>query len=460
MTVKIDSEEEWFVTKEISEAGGKDTWVFRTFNISEAEVTEDAEADRVQTVSSVSVMVHVDDAEEISEENNLKLKVIKNIGENYICFCGFLSPDIRLVFNHVDSHRGWQEYIKPEKEEEIPRTRNVHLNPSWKEELKEKFQEKVIDRCSQDTREAWAEKRQEENMGKFTEIRNEIIRKLVDALYEVHGLVSTPSYHTLEGIVSEILADSYPYMFKESDKERREPGLTLGYGRGGALGLKNLHKQIWQKIYNKQMEERKAILANKEKSGDVEPGESLKQGNNPATYGIDSYKFYSVATEQQKENLKQTETEEDTEAREIIYSRNRAALAMEIRSSQKNISQIIRGFWRSPRHLHSHFVYVTNGVSDLRIKIALNWEKIIKSFMDYIIIKDKNNKYIPNINEVRNQVLTEYSGVAVILQVEIVRAACNLLDKCGDGRTFILKEGEDPVGEGVPYLRMRELPNR
>ena len=38
---------------------------------------------------------------------------------------------------------------------------------------------------------------------------------------KVHGLVSTPSYHTLEGIV----ADSYPYMFKESDTERRERGL-------------------------------------------------------------------------------------------------------------------------------------------------------------------------------------------------------------------------------------------
>ena len=33
-------------------------------------------------------------------------------------------------------------------------------------------------------------------MGKFTEIRNEIIRKLVEVLCEVHGLVSTPSYHT------------------------------------------------------------------------------------------------------------------------------------------------------------------------------------------------------------------------------------------------------------------------
>ena len=48
------------------------------------------------------------------------------------------------------------------------------------------------------------------------------------------------------------------------------------------------------------MEERKEILAKKEQSGDVEPGKSLNQGNNPATYGIDSYKFYSVATDKQQ----------------------------------------------------------------------------------------------------------------------------------------------------------------
>ena len=444
MTVKIvSSEENWFISKESNETEGMETWVFRILDSNEADINVRVE----------------NDVEELSEEQTMKLKVIKNHGKNYTCFCGFLSPDIRLVFSHIDSHRGWQDYIKSEVEEILP-TRNVHLNPSWKAELKEHFQEKVIDKCSQDTREAWADKKEEQNMGKFTEIRNEIIRKLVEVLCEVHGLVSTPSYHTLEGIVSDILADSYPYMFKESETERREHSLTVGYGRGGALGLKNLHKQIWQKIYNKQMEERKEILANKEKAGDVEPGESLKQGNNPATYGIDSYKFYCVATDQQIENLRETEMEEDTEARERIYNRNRAALAVEIRRTKKNLSQTIRGFWKSPRHLHLHFVYVTNGVSDLRPKIASNWSNMIQSFMDYIIIKDKNNKIIPGINVVRQKVLTEYSGVGTILQVEIVRAACSLLDKGGDGRSFILKEGEDPEGEGVPYLCMREMPNR
>ena len=133
---------------------------------------------------------------------------------------------------------------------------------------------------------------------------------------------------------------------------------------------------------------------------------------------------------------------------------------MEIRKAKKNLSQTIRGFWTSPRHLHLHFVYVTNGVRDLRTNIASNWDSMIQSFMDYITMKDKTNKLVPGINIVRQKVLTEYSGVKTILQVEIVRAACKLLDKGGDGRSFILKDGEDPEGEGVPYLHMREMPNR
>ena len=147
-------------------------------------------------------------------------------------------------------------------------------------------------------------------------------------------------------------------MFKYS--EDKQTDLTMGYGRGGALGLKTLHKQLWQKIYNQQMIERKKIIVERENSGESEPGEILKQGYTAATFGIDPYKYYSLASDMQQDNIKNTEDEEDIEARERIYERNRPALAMEIRKSQKNISQIIKGFWSSPKHLHMQFVYVTN----------------------------------------------------------------------------------------------------
>ena len=104
--------------------------------------------------------------------------------------------------------------------------------------------------------------------------------------------------------------------------------------------------------------------------------------------------------------------------------------------------------------------FLTPPLADIRVKIRENWEAMMDSFWKYIVLKDKSGKFTRMINEVRSQVLTDYSGVNVILHVEIVRAVSNLLDKGGDGRAFILKEGEEAIGEGVPHLKMREKEDR
>ena len=83
MTVKVvDSEIEWFISRESHEAEGNETWVFRSLNTIEADISVEVE--------------NVENLEELTEEETTKLKLIKNHGENYVCFCGFLSPDIRL----------------------------------------------------------------------------------------------------------------------------------------------------------------------------------------------------------------------------------------------------------------------------------------------------------------------------------------------------------------------------
>ena len=81
------------------------------------------------------------------------------------------------------------------------------------------------------------------------------------------------------------------------------------------------------------------------------------------------------------------------------------------------------------------------------------------SFWKYIVLRDKSGKFTRMINEVRSQVLTEYCGcgVNVILHVEIVRAVSNLLDKGGDGRALILKEGEEAVGEECHISRCEKI---
>ena len=179
---------------EKDEAG--ETWIFRKVDRSIYHLSPE---DLERGLESVVVVVN-SECQEFSDEDKEKLKLIKCIEEKYICFCGYLSNDLKQVFNHMESHKGWQDYIT--SEEIPPRTRNVHLNPSWRAELKEKFQSKVIDRCSQDTREAWAEKREEQNLGKFTEIRNEIIKKLGKcSLIFQYLMINLPSEYLSFGVI-------------------------------------------------------------------------------------------------------------------------------------------------------------------------------------------------------------------------------------------------------------------
>ena len=427
--------EEWSVFVNPGDGTGEealDTWVIRRLDNVNEEASEDTESS------------------EITEEDENKLKIINIEDHKYICFCGYQSMDVRDVFKHIDGHKNWRNYIEAETS---PTSGNVHLNPSWRKQLRENFESLVIQRCSADTQEAWRDKDENLNKAKFTEIRCEIIKKLVESLHHIHGQLSTPSFHTIEEVINETLSSGYPFMFKLTEAEERDQAeFAVGYGRGGELGLKNLHKQIWQKLYNKQMEERKQAL---------QSGESLKKGNFPATFGIDCHKYYGIPSDDQRLILKSTENEEDFTAREIIYSRNRAALSEEIRNSQKNISNIIRGFWNSPVHLHQQFIWTTNGIGDLRSKIRKNWKKMISDFLEYITLKDgKSRKILPRLQEIQSRVLTDFDGVNTALEVEIVREVTTLLDKQGEGRSLVLKEGEDPVPGGSPYLLMRELPNR
>ena len=86
---------------------------------------------------------------------------------------------------------------------------------------------------------------------------------------------------------------------------------------------------------------------------------------------------------------------------------------------------------------------------------------MISSFLEYITLKDeKSRKILPRLQEIQSRVLTDFDGVNTAVEVEIVREVTSLLDKQGEGRSLVLKEGEDPVPGGSPYLLMRELPNR
>ena len=77
---------------------------------------------------------------------------------------------------------------------------------------------------------------------------------------------------------------------------------------------------------------------------------------------------------------------------------------------------------------------------------------MISSFLEYITLKDeKSRKILPRLQEIQSRVLTDFDGVNTAVEVEIIREVTSLLDKQGEGRSLVLKEGEDPVLGGSPF---------
>ena len=93
------------------------------------------------------------------------------------------------------------------------------------------------------------------------------------------------------------------------------------------------------------------------------------------------------------------------------------------------------------------------------MRIEKAWNHQIKNFESYIRKKDVKKERIKKIDDLRNNVMTEYEGVQTILQVWICRLMAEMIDKHGDGKTVFLLESEEVATSG-PFLKVLELPDR
>ena len=211
--------------------------------------------------------------------------------------CGFLSHDPTFVMTHImESHPNWQQCIPTPTPVTYRKLGNVNNYPEWKDDLKKDFVDLIVNKCSLDTRVAWAKNEKITNQYKFLEIRSEILRKLVEHIAQVYGTVSSPNFKTLEFIVKEILAPGYPFMFRaDDDSASTIPGLGFGYRRGGLKGVENLHKNLWDQVYQKQCKLRKEMMGasndnDDEGDNEVDTGRgSGKKGRKPYKYGKQTF---------------------------------------------------------------------------------------------------------------------------------------------------------------------------
>ena len=228
------------------------------------ETHDGAQSDTLTVVQDLNVNVA-----SIDEKIQILSKLYEMVGDNARCLiCGYLSPDPNVVMSHILDHPDWTQFLPSVN---VRKLGNVNNYPEWKEDLKKNFVDEIINKCSQDTRVAWAQNEKITDQAKFLEVRTEIINKLVNYIVDVYGTVSTPKYKTLESLVKDILAPGYPYMFRtDEDSAQSNPSLGFGYGRGGLKGLENLHKNLWDKIYLKQSKLKKDLMisTNDEEAGD------------------------------------------------------------------------------------------------------------------------------------------------------------------------------------------------
>ena len=255
--------------------------------LEEVEVAAPETQDEAQSNDTAAVVQPFNEnVISMDEKIHMLSKLYEMVGDNARCLlCGYLSPDPNVVMSHILDHPNWTQFLPPVN---VRKLGNVNNYPEWKEDLKRNFVDEIINKCSQDTRVAWAQNEKITDQAKFLEVRTEIINKLVNYIVEVYGTVSTPNYKTLESLVKDILASEYPYMFRtDEDSAHSNPSLGFGYGRGGLKGLENLHKNLWDKIYLKQSKLKKDLMvpSNDDEEGDEQVNRTGRKSRKPHKYG-------------------------------------------------------------------------------------------------------------------------------------------------------------------------------
>ena len=268
--------------------------IFRRINQSEANnETDNSTYEDNSSQKDATVMLSVNEvaSEDIIFSNFDDLEsqlsgLYTTIGDNFRCTeCGFLTNDMTTLFDHI-----LQKHSESESRvvcQASSQKGNVHVNPQWKDDLKQNFDDLIINKCSEVTRIAWQTKETISDRAKFLDVRKEILKLTMDHIVAVYGIVSSPKVHCLESVVKDILAVGYPFMFGDSDTSAsNDRNLGFGYGAGGLNGVKHLPKQMWDRIYQKQTALRRLNTGPKDDLDlEDESRASSTKGRKPFKYG-------------------------------------------------------------------------------------------------------------------------------------------------------------------------------
>ena len=422
-------------------------------NVESGSGSNNVESDLLPSTSSGNIFLSAPllNDEELSQLNKL-------LGDENNCLvCCFSNPSIEVVSQHIlDSHSNWKDITLEQPQAEASGTQSVFINQDWKSTLINNFDNLIISSCSELTRNAWYSKIELKEKDKFKKVRREIIQSLEDYLLKIHDTNSLPTEEKLKEIIDRTLSSGYPFMFGQGPGTAAEcDGLNHGYGLGGIHGVVHLPKQMRVELDKQQRKKRRTEI-DSEKLDDHEAEESLaKKGRKPMKFGVNNNKFWSNCSEAQLANINESANISAAEEREIIYSRNRQGICVQIRDSGKLIDRVVRGFWMDPIHVKKHFYHLTNTSEDLRQRIQNNWNAELSKMLIYIEKKDVKGKYMKLIQDSEDKCDLEYEGARTYKEIVVIRSLVSILDKSGHGRAFICFDGEEIATTG-PFLLAKE----
>ena len=282
-----------------------------------------------------------------------------------------------------------------------------HSQPDWLHSLKKDFHTQIIEMCSVKTKSAVNANLLIENTREHGEVKDEILNTVTNKLKSLFSLGNLPGSKTMREI-AHCLSHTYPAMFCDT-------GSITGPLKPDSLDV------IAFKLKERLRGQLRQAL--KRDKGYVQDNATVpsKKGKKKVIYGIDADVWYSSkkATPDIAARLRETNSEDNFDARESVFSAYRGELVHEFKSG-KGIASICKGFWKSPEHLASLFSHMTRDTPPLTKNVHDNFTNQMK-YLE-LVLKDqiKTVDFFELMEEVENTCLLENQGSTTLKDIHLM----------------------------------------
>jgi len=326
----------------------------------------------------------------------------------------------------------------------VPDVGSVHQNPDWLPRLIKNFDQEVIFACSTKTKEAVIKNEDIKCEREFKRVKNEILFNLVCKLQEIFGR-GKPGKAAVRDLLVHLVS-RYPEMFspREETSEKR--------------GVEKLDLQASKFCDRYREKNRRDNPPSQSQEGEEAP--PVKKAKQTIVYGVTMNKWYKKkkVSGQTIAVLHRLENERDYNTREAVFEEHREDLCNEFRESKANISRICKPFFLDPRHLASHFHYMTD-TKPLDENIQEHFTKFIGYVEVFMLDVDKSLETKQGLQNAEMVGAIDYSGSSTFKDIHLLRLASEYFDGSTDTPLIRLESDSWDGESSSPHLLAVKVEN-